>query len=436
MDNLTNKQLKDIIRDYKTDNCPAYSKLKKDGLIDIIKKLGLKITLTKIKEEPTKITKIKKSSADRAKDKKEIEKRVRADRTEHKREARAMIKGNESSGPITTKEEKIKEAEYAKQFEKEFKVKRKKSNISLAPKDEKVEDEKIEDEKVEDEKVKKNTDEKLKFLSDLWNDYSDFNSKRSRENFKKKYGDINLLNSIVNASKEMNFYPTPKNCYKSFRKILENSENALDGTAGLGFFGVEALEKNPKMKITFNELNNDLYKFLEMNYKDFPNVNVTNKDFLELPNKNDFDLIFLNPPFSDGGDKRFYLNFFFKACKMMKENTRYSTSFTQHAMIFICPPLKNNLKIGCFLSLRDILNMTSFKKFKDILKMLEPTKKYSDKQIKEIMKVEGKDYDYINYNYFPQMKKIGECNEFIGTKMSTDIYECNFTVRKDSPRRS
>lgn len=34
--NLTNKDLKKIIRSYKSNHCPAYSKLKNDGLKDLI----------------------------------------------------------------------------------------------------------------------------------------------------------------------------------------------------------------------------------------------------------------------------------------------------------------------------------------------------------------------------------------------------------------
>jgi len=54
MEDLTNKQLKDLIRGYKKEKCPAFSKEKKEGLIKIIKTLGLDITLIPIKKKKKK----------------------------------------------------------------------------------------------------------------------------------------------------------------------------------------------------------------------------------------------------------------------------------------------------------------------------------------------------------------------------------------------
>ena len=46
LEKLTIKQLKDIIRTYKKEKCPPFSKLKKNDLEDLVNKLGLQITLT------------------------------------------------------------------------------------------------------------------------------------------------------------------------------------------------------------------------------------------------------------------------------------------------------------------------------------------------------------------------------------------------------
>ena len=63
MDKLKVSELKDIIREYKTNNCPTFSKLKKADLINIIKKMNIddygvkKPTLkkqSKVKEEKVK----------------------------------------------------------------------------------------------------------------------------------------------------------------------------------------------------------------------------------------------------------------------------------------------------------------------------------------------------------------------------------------------
>ena len=43
MEKLTNAKLKDLIRKHKSTSCPPYSKLNKKGLIEVIKKLGLKM---------------------------------------------------------------------------------------------------------------------------------------------------------------------------------------------------------------------------------------------------------------------------------------------------------------------------------------------------------------------------------------------------------
>tara|TARA_Y100000004_G_C8802782_1_gene364197 strand:- start:43 stop:510 length:468 start_codon:yes stop_codon:yes gene_type:complete len=45
LEKLSVNQLKELIRDYKKDNCPPYSKLKKADLEALVSKLGLNITL-------------------------------------------------------------------------------------------------------------------------------------------------------------------------------------------------------------------------------------------------------------------------------------------------------------------------------------------------------------------------------------------------------
>ena len=59
MEDLTNKQLKELIRDYKKENCPPFSKEKKEGLIKIVKSLNIDMTLTPIKKKEKKIKKPK-----------------------------------------------------------------------------------------------------------------------------------------------------------------------------------------------------------------------------------------------------------------------------------------------------------------------------------------------------------------------------------------
>tara|TARA_R100000697_G_C5463465_1_gene200330 strand:- start:2925 stop:3722 length:798 start_codon:yes stop_codon:yes gene_type:complete len=257
----------------------------------------------------------------------------------------------------------------------------------------------------------------MKRLNDIWNDMKGFSSRRNIESFKKKYGNDGLVRTIIDAENFMDFFPTPRICYKPMENILKNANNSLEGTAGLGFFAIKALEENPEMKITLNEMNKDLYSFLEKSYTD-KNITLTNKNFLEYPNKNNFDLIFLNPPFTSGGDKRFYLNFLFKGFKMMNE----SSGGYGRSMIFISPPLKDRMKVDDILLNENIIEKASGKKLNDLLKILIPNNKFTDKDIKEIKKQDGDAYEEIETLLPDQTIKIGECNDFASTKIKTDIY--------------
>ena len=258
-------------------------------------------------------------------------------------------------------------------------------------------------------------------LNNIWNDFKGFSSRRNIESFKKKYGNDGLVRTIIDAESFMDFFPTPRICYEPMENILKNADNSLEATAGMGFFTIKALESNPDMKITLNEMNKGLYSFLQKSYTD-KNITLTNKNFLEYPNKNSFDLIFLNPPFTLGGDKRFYFNFLFKGLKMMYE----SSGGYGRSIIFICPPIKEKMRIGDLLLDEHIIQKVSGKKLKDLLEILIPNNKFSEKEIEVLQKIDGDIYEELSLYLPDQIIKIGECDDFASTKIKTDIYHMIF----------
>ena len=91
------------------------------------------------------------------------------------------------------------------------------------------------------------------------------------------------------------------------KNVIEGAEHIFEPTAGLGSMIYKAYKINPNLKITANELLEVSANFIKYQ---FPQVKVTNEDFLKMDvKKNDYDAILLNPPFTFGGDKKFYLNF-------------------------------------------------------------------------------------------------------------------------------
>ncbi len=88
-----------------------------------------------------------------------------------------------------------------------------------------------------------------------------------------------------------------------FEIEIENS-NVLDLYSGIGSFGIECISRGAK-KVTFVEKDNLPIKTL---HKNLENLSIANKslvvndelkNFLTQTNKEKFDIIFLDPPFSD-----------------------------------------------------------------------------------------------------------------------------------------
>lgn len=84
----------------------------------------------------------------------------------------------------------------------------------------------------------------------------------------------------------------------------------------------EVYKYNSNLKVKANEINKVFADFLKWNY---PEAKITNEDFLNQEVKqNDFDLILMNPPFTNERtrDKHYYLNFLVKALSIMEKFNR------------------------------------------------------------------------------------------------------------------
>jgi predicted RNA methylase len=163
------------------------------------------------------------------------------------------------------------------------------------------------------------------------------------------------------------FYPTPLSClsHPELLKTMQMAKHVLEPTAGLGSMLYSLYDDfdwsgSGAEKVEANEINKEFADFLKWNY---PNVNVTNNNFLERKiEKNNYDLILMNPPFTDGRkDKHYYLNFLFKALAMME---KYNSSDKRPDMIMIAPEIwtekhKNGEQI---INLEDMRGITKKKK--------------------------------------------------------------------------
>ena len=92
--------------------------------------------------------------------------------------------------------------------------------------------------------------------------------------------------------------------HSNILKIEINGANVLDLYSGIGSFGIECISRGAK-KITFVEKDNSPLKIL---FKNLENLNIINKsqvvhdelnNFLNKTNNEKFDIIFMDPPFSD-----------------------------------------------------------------------------------------------------------------------------------------
>jgi len=133
--NKTNKELINIIRKYKTVNCPAYSNKKKSELVKIVNNLNLikaEPTVKKETKKPTKELTKKPTKEPTKKPTKEPTKKL----TKKKSENNSLSKLNKKEQEFINKKEKIK-----KKIDIENKKLQKQFNIKSKEKIEKLDEE-------------------------------------------------------------------------------------------------------------------------------------------------------------------------------------------------------------------------------------------------------------------------------------------------------
>jgi len=281
--------------------------------------------------------------------------------------------------------------------------------------------------------VKENT-EAFELITDVENMLNS-GSRRAINSFRKKYEDQSLINTLFSGKNYMDFYPTTQDCLQQFNpyiKIIEDGDKVLEPSAGLGSMIYYLKSKVKNLDIDAVEMMPDLSKLLQ---KNFPNVNVFNKDFLKMDfRNNDYNVIMSNPPFTLLGDKRFYMNFFFKSLQILHQSKAMGVKL----LYFISPPMYNDKdelrKDGQFYA-DTIIKFLSKAKLKNIYEMLfkkKPSSKF-EWAIKEYLgDSEQDDYTTEEEKAIDQLQQIddlvgdiirvGECKDFGGTKTTAQLY--------------
>ena len=231
---------------------------------------------------------------------------------------------------------------------------------------------------------------------------------------------------VLESQKTYDFYPTPEECLDKdlIKRIIKNSDNILEPTAGLGAIMNFISKINPEAKLTGNELNPFFYKILQ---EFFPNDTITNQDYLEYNKINNFDLILMNPPFSLGNDSYFYIDFIFHSLYLLNKKSKAKG---EKSIIVICPPLQIKhpevFGMGEFLNspslsttkIKKIAEKHNIKLTDNILKCFKNKKDIDDLTDNE-QDIISKFEDYFD---FAQGQYLGSCGNFAGTKIKADIY--------------
>jgi hypothetical protein len=279
-----------------------------------------------------------------------------------------------------------------------------------------------------------------KFYESIADDfYKNFNNiintspyKAVRE-FVNKYGlTPNMLKLVYNAKDESDFFPTGKSIIDSIIKHmnwyfkLDDNMNFLEGTAGIGNVGYWFKQKYPDYNITLNELDKNNLQLMRL-FLNNDDYNFENKDFFKLPLHNNYDIIFLNPPF--GHKNHLYVKFLLYGLKLLNHS-----SSKNKMLILICPELlrrdirgnkiDSNTQMSTIL---DILKSSGSGSIPNssLLRWINELEKknFDDKDLKNAFDSEGKLYDLLSYEYnFMYGEKIGKFNDFGGTKMTADVY--------------
>ena len=253
---------------------------------------------------------------------------------------------------------------------------------------------------------------KIEKLEEFINDTENYLNKKSTRAYNalmKKYDDKEYIASIIGAQMFGDFYPTSQKCLDHYSDYIENfDENdvILEPTAGLGSIVLWLLKNNVESKIITTDYDANLNEYLKKSFESINQVSVLNhikSNYLKI--ENDFHrynptIIFLNPPFSNGNDKKYYLNFLFKAI--------YDLKMSEHAhlerqLFFISPQLTKNEKD------RQTIN------FDDIV-----ISKNKKQEIKEMLNINEEEFIELMPE---QTNRIKSCNDFGGTNTEAVLYQ-------------
>ena len=204
----------------------------------------------------------------------------------------------------------------------------------------------------------------------------------------------------------------------------------LEPTMGLGSMIDYAYNINPELEITGIEWNPMLFEITKRLFPD-KHIKLERGDFLQKNfDNNEFDLILMNPPFALGGDKRYFVDFIFKALNVMKKSSQ------KCRMILICPSIinkDNEIKKYPYYTLSDLIlnsDSISYKKFNKILldgTGYNITKKEYDR-FKKLGYLpdddEGEASEIIQKTFgrHVEWQELGECKDFGGTGVRASVY--------------
>jgi len=276
--------------------------------------------------------------------------------------------------------------------------------------------------------------ERREFL-DLLFKFSDSGATRDarkvREELKAKFpelADMDIMERLL-AHKYADFYPTPRRCLEEspdIENVIFNAENVLEPTAGIGSMVDVIKDINPHAKVTANELNKGFADFLEKIFG--KSITVTQENFLEYTEENNYDLIVANPPFTFGNDKQYYLKFLFKSLKMLNNSKAKGLVH----LIFVSPQFLD-AKVGkndyfdegmFFESSKISLALSKYIGGKDTRKligMIAEGETPDDEDDEDAADAIQNDYG------FSQALHVGQCKGFGGTGVTASIYI--FTTR-------
>ena len=258
-----------------------------------------------------------------------------------------------------------------------------------------------------------------------------------KKNYNKEFEDLtegklklDFVDLIKNSQKQYDFYPTPLKCLEPFKHWIKQSSNFLEPCAGLGFISnfvrknkdeyepLSLIEYNPEFKEILNYFN--------------PDCNIYNEgNFLNFDIDNNFDCIIINPPFSNGTDKKYYLDFVYHSMYLLSK----SKARKLKNLLVVAPSLTKDMRFysdkkilsriaehGSDFVLMDMLEYTGKAKLFTILnKYIKVSKKDIDKLFDQ--KENSKLYEKIDDLFSPfYMSKIGECSEFVNTKFKAHLY--------------